>query len=63
VRKEYAGEIWQAGYHAHRVIDEDDFRNQLAYIENNPVRKGYLEYPHIHTAEQYVGRIDAPLGF
>ena len=59
VRKEYVGEIWQAGYHAHRVTDEDDLRNQLTYIENNPVRKHYLEYPHIHTAEQYLGRLDA----
>ena len=63
VRKEYAGEIWQEGYHPHRVTDEDDFRNQLAYIENNPVRKNFVEYPHVHTAPQYVGRLDAPPRF
>src|SRR5580698_694215 len=57
VRKEYAGEIWQEGYHPHRVTDEDGFRNQLAYIENNPVRKNFVEYPHVHTAPQYVGRL------
>jgi putative transposase len=40
VRAEYKGEIWQDGYHAHRVTDDEDFRNQLGYIAKNPVRKG-----------------------
>ena len=49
VRKQFTGEIWQAGYHAHRVINCDDYNNQLSYIANNPVRKDYADYPHVHT--------------
>ena len=58
IRKEVTGEIWQEGYHPHRVTDEDDLRNQILYIVNNPVRKGLVEYPHIHTAGAYASRID-----
>ena len=58
VRKEFAGEVWQEGYHAHRVIDGDDLRNQILYIVNNPVRKRLIEYAHIHTASEYVSRLD-----
>jgi len=59
VRAEYKGEIWQDGYHAHRVTDEEDFRNQLGYIANNPVRKGRNQYEHVHTAEKYSELMDA----
>jgi putative transposase len=58
VRKEFAGEVWQEGYHAHRVIDGDDLQNQMLYIVNNPVRKGLAQYLHIHTATAYRSRID-----
>jgi len=30
VRDQFKGEVWQAGYHAHRVIDAEDYRNQLS---------------------------------
>lgn len=58
VRKEYAGEIWQESYHAHRVIDEEDLRNQVLYIVNNPIEERYTDYPHIHTAMSYAERLD-----
>ena len=58
VRKDYPGEVWQEGYHAHRVVDADDLRNQTLYILNNPVRKRLESYPHIHTAAPYAGRLD-----
>ena len=58
VRKDYSGEIWQEGYHAHRVVDADDLRNQTLYILNNPIRKRLESYPHIHTAATYAGRVD-----
>jgi len=62
IRKEFPGEIWQTGYHAHRIVDEDDLRNQTLYIANNPLRKGYANYPHIHTAAPYLTHLDpAPL--
>jgi putative transposase len=59
VRKEFAGEVWQEGYHAHRVTDSDDLCNQIRYILNNPVRKHLEAYPHIHTAEAYTSSIDS----
>jgi putative transposase len=58
VRKEFSGEVWQEGYHAHRVTDADDLRNQIRYILNNPVRKHLEAYPYIHTAEAYATRLD-----
>jgi len=60
VRKDCPGEIWQEGYHAHRVTDADDLRNQILYILNNPVRKRMESYPHIHSAEAYAVRLDPP---
>jgi putative transposase len=62
IRKEFPGEIWQEGYHAHRVIDDEDLNNQHLYIANNPARKRYEAYPHIHSAENYVGRLDPASG-
>lgn len=56
VRNQSAGEIWHSGYHDHRIRDADDFRNQLLYIANNPTRKQYEDYPHVHT--RYTDRID-----
>jgi len=58
IRKEFPGEIWQTGYHAHRIVDEEDLRNQTLYIANNPVRKGYANYPHVHTAAPYLTHLD-----
>jgi putative transposase len=49
VRNQFAGEVWQEGYHAHRVIDAEDYWNQLAYIANNPMKRQMEEYPHVHT--------------
>jgi putative transposase len=58
IRKDVLGEVWQEGYHAHRVTDNDDLRNQTQYILNNPVRKRLEACPHIHTAPTYASRID-----
>jgi putative transposase len=63
VREAQTGEIWQEGYYAHRIMDEDDLCNQLLYIVNNPIRKKYLDYPHIHTAAQYEGKLNAAPGY
>src|ERR1700733_3220591 len=49
IRKHYPGEIWQEKYHAHRVLDGEDFHSQLHYIANNPTRKNLDAYPHVHT--------------
>jgi putative transposase len=58
VRKELTGEIWQEGYYAHRVSDQDDLSSQILYILNNPIRKRLEQYPHIHTAAPYRSRLD-----
>ncbi|HEV2645567.1 MAG TPA: transposase [Acidobacteriaceae bacterium] len=42
--------IWHSGHHDHRIRDEADFAAQLNYIANNPSRKNYLDYPHVHTS-------------
>jgi len=59
-RKDFPGEIWQEGYHAHRVVDEDDLRNQTFYILNNPAKKRLDSYPWVSSSVQYVHRMDRP---
>jgi putative transposase len=53
VREQSAGQVWHSGYHEHRIRDEDDFKAQKQYIANNPSRKYFLEYPHVHTNAAY----------
>jgi putative transposase len=48
-RQQSPGEVWHSGHHEHRIRDADDFNNQLRYIANNPSRKQYENYPHVHT--------------
>jgi putative transposase len=55
-RKQSTGEIWHSGYHEHRIRDTDDFNSQLLYVGNNPTRKQYEDYPHVHT--KYLDRLD-----
>lgn len=49
IRKEFPGEIWQNGYHSHRITAVDDYQNQLQCIANNPSRKSLSAYLHVHT--------------
>src|SRR5260221_7560860 len=56
-REHTRSEIWHSGYHEHRIRDADDFKNQPVYIGNNPIRKQYEDYPHVHT--RYMDRIDS----
>lgn len=60
VRTLFSGEVWQAGYHEHRIRDEADFEAQKQYIANNPTRKNYTNYPHVHT--RYLDRLDRAPG-
>jgi len=48
IRKSFTGEVWQDGYHAHRLTDAHDYIHQLLYIANNPTRKNIQDHPHIH---------------
>ena len=56
VRGQYQGEVWPKSFHEHRVRDAEDFQNQIGYIAMNPVRKGYMEYPYVHT--MFLDRVD-----
>jgi putative transposase len=57
VRKQFAGEVWQAGFHEHRIRDPEDFRNQIEYVAGNPGRRRLIDYPFVHTS--YLGLLDA----
>jgi putative transposase len=56
MRKRRLGEVWHPGYHAHRITSAEDYRNQLAYIANNPKKRGLTDYPYVHT--KYADRLD-----
>jgi putative transposase len=56
VRGQFKGEVWQASYHAHRVTDAEDYRNQLFYIANNPIKRQLADYPFLHT--RFADRLD-----
>jgi putative transposase len=49
VRKQFAGEVWQAGFHDHRIRDVEDFRSQIEYVAENPGRRRLTDYQFVHT--------------
>jgi putative transposase len=55
-REQFSGEVWQPGFHEHRIRDVLDFRNQLEYIAANPVRRNLTEFPYVHT--RFLDRVD-----
>jgi putative transposase len=57
VRAQFAGEVWQPGFHEHRIRDGEDFRNQLAYIAANPERRGLADWLFVHS--RYLERLNA----
>jgi putative transposase len=59
VRNQFSGEVWHSGYHEHRIRDDRDFEAQKQYIANNPIRKNFSDYPHVHT--QYETHLDPSL--
>lgn len=58
VRGQGRCEVWHSGYHEHRIRDIDDLHNQILYIANNPSRKNYPDYLHVHTSPAYISRVD-----
>ena len=56
IRDQFPGDIWHSGHHEHRIRDQDDFEAQRQYIANNPTRKHYENYPHVHTT--HIHRLD-----
>ena len=62
VRAQFGGEVWQTGFHDHRIRDRGDFENQLAYIAANPEKRGLRDYAFVHTG--FLDRLDpAPAEF
>ena len=55
-RDRFAGEIWQPGFHEHRVRDEGDFAHQIAYIAANPELRHLENHAFVHT--RFPGRLD-----
>jgi putative transposase len=41
-------EIWTPGFNPHRVKDEIDYKNQVRYIHNNPVKAGLVASPELY---------------
>lgn len=57
VRPQFSGQVWQAGFHGHRIRDAADFANQLAYIAANPQKRGLSDHPFVHT--NFLHRLDS----
>lgn len=58
VRKQSPGEIWHSGYHEHRIRSAEEFAHQKQYIANNPLRKHLIDYPYVHTSDQFAFSLD-----
>jgi putative transposase len=56
VREQFAGEVWQTGFHEHRIRDSEDFRNQIEYVAGNPERRRLTDRRFVHTS--YLDRLD-----
>jgi hypothetical protein len=58
IGKPATGKIWQDGYHEHRIRDATDYTHQLQYIADNPNRKNYSGFSHVHTTPEYHHLLD-----
>lgn len=57
LRAQFGGEVWQTGFHEHRIRDAEDFQHHLAYIAANPEKRGLTGHAFVHT--QFLDRLDA----
>jgi len=59
VRKLQPQQVWQNGYHEHRVRDLMDYDNQLRYIANNPPAARLPKtFRFVHTHAEWSGLVD-----
>jgi REP element-mobilizing transposase RayT len=44
--------VWQSGWHAEAVVDQEFFEQKLSYMHNNPIRAGFVELPEhwVHSS-------------
>jgi putative transposase len=57
-KKDRTYQFWQEGSHPQRIEAEAVFAQKLAYIHNNPVRRGYVDLPEhwrYSSARDYAG--------
>lgn len=51
-------QFWQEGSHPQRILNEAVMKQKIAYIHNNPVRRGYVDLPEqwrYSSARNYAG--------
>jgi putative transposase len=58
----FQGEIWQSGYHDHRIQDANDYANHVEYIHLNPVKAGRVEKPedYPYSSARLKTEVDPP---
>ena len=57
-RKDRDYQFWQEGVHPKRIQDREMMRQKIEYIHQNPVRRGYIDYPEhwrCSSARNYSG--------
>jgi valyl-tRNA synthetase len=52
------GTFWQADYYDHIIRDEEDFRNQINYVLENPNKAGLQDWPFYGMQEQGQDALD-----
>ncbi len=63
-KSDRALQFWQEGSHPELVIDEDMMSQKVEYIHQNPVKRGYVDFPEhwrYSSARNYAGRKDSLL--
>jgi len=55
-KKKFGGQVWQAGFHEHRIRHKADFLAQAEYICANPEERHLADYPFVH--KRFPGQID-----
>jgi putative transposase len=57
VRAQFHGEVWQVGFHEHRIRGGEDFRRQLVYyIAANPQKRGLIDWDFVRA--RFIDRLD-----
>ncbi len=56
VREQFPGEVWQKGFHEHRIRDAENFQRQVGNIAANPGKRGLVDWAFVHT--RFLDRID-----
>jgi len=56
------GKLWEDGFYDHAIRNQDDFREIVEYIHNNPVKNGLAEstdeYPYSSCNPKYIDMVN-----